>query len=176
MNLLVSMQLQNSLDDDDPIATPLRGGVTTVPAGDLIQGQPAVVRLFDRIGVLCGNDVITCRFAFQPQPLRLEFSGWADVAAFRDDNERAFVADFYFEMSSGAAFGYSSRQASISVVTAKTELLEAAEVEQWDSAFEAMVSTADFGAAGEAYVRSLLRQIPEPRRSRLLNAVGPRAG
>jgi hypothetical protein len=39
-----------------------------------------------------------------------------------------------------------------------------------------MVSTADFGAAGEAYVRSLLRQIPEPRRSRLLNAVGPRAG
>jgi hypothetical protein len=59
MNLLVSMQLQNSLDDDDPIATPLRGGVTTVPAGDLTQGQPAVVRLFDRIGVLCGNDVIT---------------------------------------------------------------------------------------------------------------------
>jgi hypothetical protein len=175
MNLLVSTQFQDSTNDDDRTAAPLRGGVTTVSAGDLTQGQPAVVRLFDQIGIHWGKDVITCRFAFQPQPLRIEFSGWADIAAFRDDKGRAFAADFYFEMLSGAAFGYSSRQASISVVTAKTELLEAAEVEQWDSAFEAMVSTADFGAAGEAYVRSLLRQIPEPRRSRLLNAVSARA-
>jgi hypothetical protein len=174
--LLAPMPLQYSPDEPDSIAAFLREGMTTVLADDLTQGEPAVVRLFDRMVAPYGREVLACRFAFQPEPLQLPFSSWADVAsAFRDDEEGAFASDFYFETSSGGAFGYSSRQTSISIVTAKVELLSASEVEQWDRAFETTINSVGFGAAGKVYVQTLLAQFPEPRRSRLLTALRPRS-
>ncbi len=98
------------------------------------------------------------------------YSSYDDISSmFKSDNFDKYGGNYFYETRSGSIFGYSSCPDNINIMSVANELLNINDdVAMWDKVFYDEIINVGYGEVSRKYMRQLLKDFPEPRRTKFL--------